>query len=29
MFFPLVFLGIMDKFIIMNVRDATTKKPQN
>jgi hypothetical protein len=26
MFFPSFFLGIMDKFIIMNVHDAALKK---
>jgi len=26
--FPLFFLGIMNKFIIMNVHDVTRKKPQ-
>ncbi len=25
---PLICLGILDKFIIMNVHDATPKKPQ-
>jgi hypothetical protein len=28
MFFPYFVLSIMDKFIIMNVHDATPKKPQ-
>jgi hypothetical protein len=27
-FFPRFGLGIMDKFMIMNVHDATPKKPQ-
>jgi hypothetical protein len=26
--FPLIFLSIMNKFIIMNVHDAKPKKPQ-
>jgi hypothetical protein len=28
MFFPWFVLGIMDKFIIMNVHNDTPKKPQ-
>jgi len=28
MFFPWFVLGIMDKFIIVNIHDATPKKPQ-
>jgi hypothetical protein len=28
MFFPYFVLGVMDKFIIMNVHDATPENPQ-